>query len=67
MSLKTFHVFFITLAILMILGCGAGAVRVYLASGGALTLAMGIVAFVCAGALVIYEVWFVRKKAPRIP
>ena len=61
MSLKAFHIFFITLAILMVLGCGAHALWTFSQAGGASWLAVGILAIGFAGVLIAYEVWFVRK------
>lgn len=62
MSLKAFHVLFITLAVLMVLGCGAGALSGYLESGAGFYLMAAIGALAGALALVGYEVWFIRKS-----
>ncbi len=65
MSLKTFHVFFLILAILFDLGMlayawlGDNSVTKELRSYG---VGMGII----AGLLIVYTVWFVRRKAPKI-
>ena len=61
MSLKAFHVLFITLAVLMILGCGTGAFWSYLESGAGLSLGAAIGSLITALALIGYEIWFVRK------
>jgi hypothetical protein len=54
MSLKVFHIFFITLAILLCLGFGAWCLR----QPG--YLAFGIGSFVAAGGLIGYEIFIVR-------
>ena len=65
MSLKSFHVFFLVIAILFDLGMlayawfGDNSVTRELQSYG---VGLGIIAV----ALIIYTVWFVRKKAPKI-
>jgi uncharacterized membrane protein len=65
MSLKSFHVFFLILAILMDLGMlayaiwGQNSVARELQSYG---IGLGIIAVI----LIAYTVWFVRKKAPKI-
>ncbi len=65
MSLKSFHVFFLILAILMDLGMlayaiwGENSVARELQSYG---IGLGIIAVI----LIAYTVWFVRKKAPKI-
>ena len=61
MSLKSFHVFFLVIAILFDLGMLAYDNRVTeeLKSYG---VGLGIIAVILIG----YTVWFVRKKAPKI-
>lgn len=65
MSLKSFHVFFLVLAILMDLGMlayaiwGQNSVARELQSYG---IGLGIIALI----LIAYTIWFVRKKAPKI-
>ena len=65
MSLKSFHIFFLVIAILFDLGMlayallGDNSVTQELRSYG---VGLGIIAVV----LIIYTVWFVRKKAPKI-
>jgi high-affinity Fe2+/Pb2+ permease len=65
MSLKSFHVFFLVLAILMDLGMlayaiwGQNSVARELQSYG---IGLGIIAVI----LIAYTIWFVRKKAPKI-
>ena len=65
MSLKSFHVFFLVLAILFDLGVlayayfGDNSVTDELRSYG---VGLGII----AALLIAYTVWFIRKKAPQI-
>jgi hypothetical protein len=65
MSLKSFHVFFLVIAIIFDLGMmayaylGDNSVTRELQSYG---VGLGII----AGVLIIYTIWFVRKKAPKI-
>ena len=61
MSLKTVHIFFISVSILLTLGFGLWAVRDYLVSGNGVNLAMGLAAFLGCGVLVWYGIWFLRK------
>jgi hypothetical protein len=64
-SLKSFHVFFLVVAILMDLGVlayavwGENSVAMELQSYG---VGLGAIALV----LILYTIWFVRKKAPKI-
>lgn len=65
MSLKSFHIFFLVIAILFDLGMlayawfGDNSVTRELQSYG---IGLGII----AGVLIIYTIWFIRKKAPKI-
>ncbi len=65
MSLKSFHIFFLVIAILFDLGMlayafyGDNSVTRELQSYG---VGLGIIAAV----LIIYTIWFIRKKAPTI-
>ena len=61
MSLKAFHVIFITMSILLCLGFGAWCVGSDYAQGKGSYLIVGCVSFVLAVALVIYEIVFLRK------
>lgn len=65
MSLKSFHVFFLVVAILMDIGMLAYAIWGENSVAGELQsygVGLGIIAI----ALIAYTVWFVRKKAPNI-
>ena len=61
MSLKAFHVFFVIVSTLCALGFGAWAVAEYARTGHGSTLALGIIGFAAAVALVWYGLWFLRK------
>lgn len=59
MSLKAFHIFFISIAVLLCLGFGVWCFR---QSG---YVALGIGSFGAAAALVVYEVLFLKGCKPR--
>ncbi len=61
MSLKIFHIVFITLSTLLALGCGVGALIYYSAEPSGLLLAAALGAFAAAIAMVIYGIWFLKK------
>ena len=61
MSLKAFHVFFVIVSTLCALGFGAWAVGDYLRTGRSGALALGVLGFAAAAALVWYGLWFLRK------
>jgi uncharacterized membrane protein len=59
MSLKTFHIFFISVAVLLCLGFGAWCLQQPGYTGA------GIGSFAVAVALVVYEVMFLRRFKTR--
>ena len=61
MSLKAFHVFFVVVSVLCALGFGAWAVVDWMRTGRPGVLALAILAFAAAVALVWYGLWFLRK------
>jgi hypothetical protein len=61
MSLKAFHVFFVSLSVLCALGFGAWSIGDYLRTGKGSVLLLGILGFAAAAALVWYGLWFLRK------
>ena len=61
MSLKAFHVIFISAAVLLALWLGVWAWDQRQAVGGGGFLALSCGAFAAAAGLVVYEVWFLRK------
>ena len=61
MSLKGFHIVFITFSTLLALGCGAGAFGSILSVGAPVYLTGAICSFLAATALIIYGIWFYRK------
>ena len=61
MSLKAFHVFFVTISLLLCVGFGVWAVRDYQASDNTTSLCLGVGSFLAAVVLVVYGVWFLKK------
>jgi hypothetical protein len=58
MSLKVFHVFFITVSVLLCVGFGWWC---FVAVTGPAFRAAGALSFLAALALVVYEIFFLRK------
>ena len=61
MSLRSFHVLFITLSIILALCCGGVALRDYLETGSLQKLSLSVVALIVTIGLTAYEVYFLRK------
>jgi len=62
MSLKAFHVIFITAASAMAFGCGVWGIKNYFSPDGRLVeLIFGIGAILVGVALIIYERYFLKK------
>jgi hypothetical protein len=62
MSLKAFHVIFITAASAMAFGCGVWGIKNYFsAEGRVLDLVFGIGSVLVGIALIIYERYFLKK------
>jgi hypothetical protein len=61
MSLKGFHILFITVSTLLALGVGAWCLWVNSMEGAPVFRMGAIGAFVVAAALMVYGVWFYRK------
>lgn len=61
MSLKSFHLVFIALSILLAIGFGVWEVREYVDSGGDGRLVAALLSFSVAVGLIVYGVRFVRK------
>lgn len=61
MSLKGFHIVFITFSTLLALGCGIWCLQLGQATGTTSYMLGATLAFVAALALVIYGFWFYRK------
>ena len=61
MSLKGFHIVFITFSTLLALVCGFWCIRVNQAAGAPVYLAGAIVCFAAAVGLTVYGVWFYKK------
>lgn len=61
MSLKAFHLVFITCSILLAFGFGGWLLKAFVQSGGWWPLAAGIASFAVGVGLVVYERYFLRK------
>ena len=61
MSLKAFHVIFISAAVLLAIGLGWWAIDQRQQGGESKYLLVATLSFVAAAGLVVYEVWFLRK------
>jgi len=61
MSLKAFHIVFVTVSTILCFGFAAWAIREYLHARGMGYLIAGLSALVVAAALVAYGRWFLRK------
>lgn len=61
MSLKAFHIFFITLSIMLAIGFGVWEILAFLETSDTVQLAMGIGSFAVAGGLAVYGIRFLRK------
>lgn len=61
MSLKAFHLFFISLAILLAFGCAVAEGLIYRDYDGAVHLAVAVSAGFFGLLLIAYEVWFLKK------
>ena len=62
MSLKGFHIVFVTLSTLLALAFAGWSFRVWSAGGGGLYLALAAAGGLAAVGLVVYGVWFLRKR-----
>ncbi len=61
MSLKAFHVVFITVSTLLCAGFAAWSAHQYLATSGTTYLALALAGFSGAVGLPVYGVWFLKK------
>lgn len=61
MSLKSFHIVFVSVSLLLTLGFGLWAVRDYQVAGDRTSLYMGIGSFLVMVVLAVYGVWFLKK------
>lgn len=61
LGLKSFHVFFIVVSILLSLGVGAWGVQRYLETGSGMGLGMAVVFFVTGFLLMVYAVRYFGK------
>ncbi|MFQ5425041.1 MAG: hypothetical protein ACE5F9_13825 [Phycisphaerae bacterium] len=61
MSLRSFHIFFIVVAIIAADVFGVWAIRDYRDSHSVINLALGVVTLAGGLAMVAYGIWFIRK------
>lgn len=61
MSLKAFHIFFISLSILLTIGFAGWEVTRFFESGNLLELLAGVVSLALAILLIVYGMGFIRK------
>ena len=61
LSLRSFHIFFVVIAILMADVFGIWAVWDYASHGRLLYLLLGVISLVGGMAMIGYGIWFVRK------
>ena len=61
MSLKAFHIFFVTISTILAIGFGLWAIREYSIHHEVMSLIFGSTSLLGAVALVIYGRWFLRK------
>ena len=63
MSLKAFHMFFIAIATMLVLGFGDWSLRVYLAQGTSLHWLVSVICLMAVSTLLGYFGWFVKKTS----
>lgn len=61
MSLKTFHIIFVSIAILLTVVFGIWGVRDYQVTNNQTSLYMGLGSFLVTVVLAVYGVWFLKK------
>jgi hypothetical protein len=61
MSLKTFHIFFITISVLFVLGFGVWLLGQYASEGRNILLLSALGSFLAAAGLVWYGIRFLKK------
>lgn len=61
MSLKTFHIVFITISTILAIGFGIWAIRNYQSQGDIGSLIAGVASLAGAVILLVYGQWFLKK------
>lgn len=61
MTLKAFHIVFITFSTLLALSCGGWCLWLRLMTGESTYVSGAIAGFICAVALLVYGIWFWKK------
>ena len=62
MSLKSFHIFFIVLSVILMAGFGYSGLKNFSGTGAAASLAWGSIELALAVALAVYLGWFIKKS-----
>tara|TARA_B110000116_G_scaffold259541_1_gene261734 strand:- start:504 stop:710 length:207 start_codon:yes stop_codon:yes gene_type:complete len=60
-SLKSFHIVFVTCAVLFSAGFGYWALQAFQMSGDGIMLTLSLTSFLATVALLVYGVWFLKK------
>ena len=61
MSLKNFHILFISVSVVLAIGFGAWSVYTHTQESGTAWLVMGVLSLGVGVALVVYGFWFLQK------
>lgn len=61
MSLKTFHIVFVTLSTILAVGFGIWAIRDYQTHGETGSMVTGVASLIGAVGLIVYGRWFLKK------
>jgi uncharacterized membrane protein len=61
MSLKNFHILFISVSVVLAAGFGVWSVYTHTQEPGRSWLVMGVLSLMVGAALVVYGVWFLQK------
>ncbi len=61
MSLKAFHILFVSVSVVLAVGFGFWGIREFRTRADSTALTLGVASFAAAVALLIYGRWFLRK------
>ncbi len=61
MSLKAFHLFFMTVSLVFSIAFGLWAFRAYRADGQTMNLVLSVASMLFAALLIPYGIWFLKK------
>ncbi len=65
MSLRKFHILFISVSVLLTFGYGGWSLRFYANEGGGIYLTMGLLSLLAGVGLLVYGRWFLREVHSR--